>query len=189
MPTTSINIGNGLSPSIELIGDWDKADKLLRTQLPLAVKTGSLSGRKSAAEKIKKLIKKNIDRNGPPSVYWPKYSIGYEKLKARLGGNIDSMYRLSDTYYNNIKVNIRGTNVNVGLPKGIRGKRGKNPLTLGQIAIILERGSAAHNIAARPLWRPTFKEFGGKKRVAYHIVFHIRRDLFLLTGLKAKIMI
>lgn len=187
MPTQNINVGSGLTPEVSLFGDWDKLNKAL-SQLPIAVSIGAHSGKLAAAEKIQTLIKKNIRNGGPAGTRWPEYSTLYKKKKAAKGGNLERKWYFTGTYYNNIKVIDKGMNVHVGVPRGVRGRVNKNnPLTLGQIANILERGSAAHNIQARPLWRPTFKEFGGKARVKYHIVWHIRNSVYAMTGLKAKI--
>lgn len=189
MPSTRINTGSGdINPTIELLGDWDKASRLLSRDLPLAVAIGTEQGRISAAEKIQALLRANIRNNGPKGIYWPAYSIKYEEKKSRKGGNIDNKLRWTNTYYNSIKVIRDNKGIHVGIPKNIKSKvNKKNPLPIGRIAVILERGSYAMNIPARPLWAPTFKEFGGKQRIAYHIVFHIRKNIYLLTGLRAKV--
>lgn len=187
MPTQNINVGSGISPEISLFGDWDIALKAL-SKLPIAVAIGTQSGKLAAAEKIQALVKKNIRANGPQSIKWPDLGEKYAKNKAAKGGNPERKWYYTGTYYNNIKVIEKGKDIYVGVPRGVRGRvNKKKPLTLGQIANILERGSAAHNIKARPLWGPTFKEFGGKKRVQYHIMWHIRNSIFMSTGIRAKI--
>lgn len=185
MPTTNINVGKGqnLTPDITLVGDWDAALKLIGYNLKPAVLLGARNGQIAAAEKIQSIVKANIRRGGPEGTYWPSYSYLYEKKKAKKGGG-DKFWRWTDTYYKSIEVNKKGPNITVGVPKYERGRVNKNPLTLGQIATILERGSKANNIAARPLWGPSFKQFGGKTRVAYHINFHIRKQIFLATGMR-----
>ena len=187
MPTQNINVGAGLVPEISLFGDWDKLTKAI-SQLPIAVAIGAQSGKIAAAEKIMSLIKKNIRRGGPAGTRWPEYSEKYKKRKAADGVNVDRKWHYHGTYYNNIKVITKGNSTFVGVPRNVRSRvNPKKPLTLGQIANILERGSAAHNIQARPLWNPTFKEFGGRARVKYHIVWHIRNSVYAMTGLRAKI--
>lgn len=187
--STNISVGNNLVPAVELIGDWDKVQSLL-SQLPLAVKIGSKAGQLSAAEKIKDLVRKNIRNRGPEGVHWNRYSMRYEARKIRLGGDVSKFYRLTDTYYSNIKViNSNSGKIMVGLPRGIKGRVNSKPIDIGTIARILEHGSEAHNITARPLWAPTLKQFGGKKRVAYHIVYHIRSTVYAMTGLRAKVNI
>lgn len=180
MATTNINVGLG----IKLEGDWAKALALIgRNDLAIAVVAGTKQGQLASANKIKAIVKQNLRRGSAPNVYWPDYSYQYGNRKARLGYG-DKKWRLTDTYYKAITVMDRGTTVSVGVPKNAKGKFNKNPLTLGAIANILERGSKAHNIAARPLWRPAFKQFGGKARVAYHINFHIRKAIYLSSGIR-----
>lgn len=187
MATTNINVGKGLTPSIELLGNWGRVTKLLNGELQSAVLLGTRQGQISSANKIVKLAKKNIRRNGPPGTYWPRYSIGYEKAKARMGGNIDKKYRLTNTYYSNIRVIDKGAMIMAGLPSNVRGKANpKRKKTLIEIAHILEYGRASKNIAGRPLWRPTFREFGGKARVASHILFHIRVNVLALGAIKSN---
>lgn len=183
MPTQNINVGKGLVPSISLEGDWDAAVKLIGYNLTPLVLLGARKGQIAAANKIKAMVKSNIRRGNAAGTYWPDYSYQYGNKKARMDGG-DKKWRYTDTYYKSITVITRSTNVFVGVPRNAKGKVNENPLTLGAIANILERGSKAHNIAARPLWGPTFKQFGGKKRVAYHINFHIRKEIFLATGLR-----
>jgi len=189
MPTQNINVGSGLIPEVTLFGDWDKLTKALN-QLPIAVAIGANSGRIAAAEKIVSLIKKNIRAGGPPGTRWPDYSQAYKEKKEAAGANTDRKWYYTGTYYNNIKVVNKGLSTYAGVPRNARSKvNQRKPLTLGQIANILEKGSAAHNIQARPLWKPTFKEFGGKARVKYLIIWHIRNSVYLSTGLRAKVSI
>lgn len=187
MPTTNINTGLGqnLTPVISLEGDWDKAVKLIGTGLlSRLVLIGARKGQMAAAEKLKQMIKSNIKRGGAQGTYWPGYSLQYGERKSRKGGG-DKKWRWTDTYLKSVAVINRDGKISVGVPAYARGRvNQKNPLTLGQIAVIMERGSRAHNIAARPLWRPTLKQFGGKKRIAYHINYHIRKEIFLATGLR-----
>jgi hypothetical protein len=183
MPTQNINVGNGLVPSIQLEGQWEEALKLIGYNLTPLVLLGARKGQAAAANKIKAMVKSNIRRGNVQGSYWPGYSYQYGNRKSRQGFG-DKKWLMTGTYYRSITIINRNTDVFVGIPRNAKGKVNNNPLTLGAIANILERGSRAHNIAARPLWGPTFKQFGGKKRVAYHINFHIRKELFLATGLR-----
>lgn len=186
MATLNQNVGlhQNLNPTIELIGDWDKANALLNGQLQLAVAIGAKKGQLAAAKKIQALVKKNIRLQSAGSGSWREFSTAYAKRKAKSGYG-DDKWKSTGQYYRNIKVMDRGLNVFVGVPRGIKGKVNKNkPLNLTSIANILERGSAANNIQARPLWKPTLREFGGKARIAYHINYHIREQIYLATGLR-----
>jgi hypothetical protein len=185
MPTTNVNVsGQGIIPEIKLEGDWAKALQLIGHDLSALVLKGAYNGQVAAAEKLKVIVKNNIRSGGPQSIYWPNYSLMYGERKAKAGAG-DKKWRYTDTYYKSITVTKHSMNkVSVGVPKNERSKVNQNPLTLGQVAVILERGSRVANIAARPLWGPSWKEFGGKKRVAYHINWHIRKILFEATGLR-----
>lgn len=185
MATTNINVGLGqnLTPDIKLEGDWDKARALFGGQLQAAVLIGAKKGQLAAAKKIQALVRKNIRLQSAGNARWPDHSEAYAKRKAAKGWG-DQKWKSTGQYYRNIKVMDRGTNVFVGVPRGAKGKVHEDALNLTEIANILERGSAANNIKARPLWRPSFREFGGKTRVAYHINYHIRQEIFLATGLR-----
>lgn len=185
MPTTNVNISSqGLVPEIQLEGDWAKALQLIGHDLAPLVLKGTRNGMIASAEKLKTVVKNNIRSGGPQSVYWPDYSLQYGQRKSKNGGG-DKKWRYTDTYYKAITV-VRhpGGKISVGVPNNERSKVNNNPLTLGQVAVILERGSRVANIAARPLWGPSFKQFGGKKRIAYHINFHIRKTIFEASGLR-----
>lgn len=186
MPTQNINVGKGLNPQIELFGDWNKALALFNG-LPLAVTTGAQIGKLAAAKKIQAMIKKNIRSGGPANVHWQELSANYQRVKSSKGGDPNKKWFFKGTYYKNIKIIQKGDDVYVGVPARVRSSHGKRPLTLGQVANILERGSAARGIPARPLWGPTFREFGGKRKVAYYIVTNISRQVFRTTGYRPQI--
>lgn len=187
MPTQNINVGRGLNPEVELFGDWDKALNVFNN-LQSSITIGSRLGKLAAAKKIQALIKKNIRANGPPGVHWPALSTEYARSKKSRGGDPNKKWFFSGTYYRNIRIIEKGKNVYVGVPARARSTvNKKKPLTLGQIANILERGSAARGIEARPLWGPTFREFGGKRRIAYHITWHISNQIYLTSGFRPQI--
>ena len=187
MPTQNINVGKGLTPGIKLIGNWDGVQELIDS-LPVAVVSGAKMGQLTAAKKLKTLVKSNIRKGGPEGTHWPQYSPAYLKRKLKLGGNPDKKWRLTDTYYKSINITYSGNNIFVGVPRNVRGKIGKKPLTLGQIANILEKGSHVAGIQARPLWGPTLKQFGGKRKIAYYVTQGIRTSLSAISaGRKFKI--
>ncbi len=187
MATQNINVGKGLNPEIELFGDWNKALRMF-DQLPVAVNTGYELGSVRVANDIRRIVRKNIKSNGPPGVHWPALSLAYQQFKKRKGGDTNKMWNFKGTYYKNIKVIHKKGAIYVGVPAYKRGTvhKSKN-LTLGQIANILERGSAESGIRARPLWKPSFKEFGGKPKTQKVIVRAIRDHVFLLTGVRPRI--
>lgn len=179
---------SSLNPMVTLVGDWDKVNQFLFA-LPTLVTEGATKGSVVSAEKIIRVVKRNIRNNGPDGTTWPEYSQRYAERKASMGGNTDKKWRFNNTYYESLSVVRSGRNVYAGVPprkrSTVNSKSGKT-LTLAQVAKILENGSAAKNIQARPLWRPSFKQFGGRRRIAYHINWHIRQNIYIATGLRIK---
>jgi hypothetical protein len=183
---TNINIGKGLNPQIRLIGEWDLTNQFL-TNLPLVIKEAEINARRSIAERVVKTVKKNIRNGGPQGTNWPDYSDKYSKWKSRKGYNVNRKWRLTNTLYNNIRVLEYNKQVVAGLPRNKYGKRynGKqSKITLIEISNILERGDSARGIRARPLWKPSFREFGGLVKVEYLMKFYLRRELRLAYNLK-----
>lgn len=193
MARTNINVGgnidlSNLSPEVELTGDWEKASAFIN-KLPLAVAIGVENGKMAAAEKLLTMVKANIRKGGVQGYHWPPLKEEYLKNKLKKGGD-SSIWRYTSTYYDNIQIIKRGNNIHVGVPARMRGKvNSEKPLTLTQIGNILENGSSAAGIAARPLWGPTLKQFGGKYRVNNHIVWHIRNTIFAMTGVRASVSV
>ena len=187
MATKNINVGKGLLPEIELFGDWGKALNLFN-ELPLAVNSGALEGKLKAAKRIREMVRRNIKSNGPPGVHWPELSKNYKTHKKNKGGDPNRKWFFKGKYYKNIRITEKGNDVFVGVPARMRGSQGKDPLTLGQIANILERGSSVRGIQARPLWGPTFKQFGGKRKVSIYITRNISNRVYLTTGVRPKIL-
>lgn len=184
MPITR-KIGHNLSPTVELSGDWIKA-KLLLSSLPSSVKEGSENGRRAAANQLKRIVRRNIRNNGS-SLGWVPLSSSYKKKKASKGFSPDRIYYASGTYYNNIKIWEKGDRIYVGLKGRVKSNSSPNRLTIGKIARILEYGSPSRNIPARPLWAPSFKQFGGNKRIKGYMTWHIRNVIKKSTGISPKL--
>lgn len=184
---TNINVGRGLNPKVDLFGDWDKALRMFNT-LPVVVNASYELGAMKVAKDIQREVKKNIRNNGPPGVHWEPLSPAYMKFKKKRGGDTNKMWNFKGTYYKNIKIIHKRGAIYVGVPAYKRGTVHKNSnKTLIQIANILERGSHANNIKARPLWKPTFKAYGGKPKVAKVITRTMRDHIFKLTGVRPTI--
>ena len=178
----------GSALKVELFGDWDKTKRVVNN-LERAIAIGSLAGQQSAANKIRELVRKKIRDNGG-SKYWPAYSDKYRKFKAKnKPGKAGSMLRYTDTYYNNIITWQSGAKIHIGLrPRMVvpsTDGKSKN-ITLHELAQILEYGSSARGIQARPLWGPVGKEFGGD-RVKALMIWHIRNAIRIRTGVSPKI--
>lgn len=187
--STTRQLGSPDSLQIELFGDWKKVENLVN-KLEGAVAAGAILGRESASRKIYNLVRKKIRENGG-NTNWPSYSEKYQKWKNEVSTNrANSFYRLTNTYYKNISIWHEGMKSYIGLKPHIKvvsitGK--KKSITLHQVAQILEYGSTKNNIKPRPLWGPTYKEFGGRQKVNALIAYHIRTQIRIRTGVTAKI--
>ena len=175
------------SPQVELFGDWDKTKSLLNG-IESTIAAGSILGQKAAADKLLKIVKKNIKENGG-SIGWPPVSDKYARLKKSMGYDPSNLLVLTGLYYRNINVWNKGFTYYVGVNKNIRNTKTGGKITLGQIATILEYGSVVRKIKARPLWRPSFKQFGGSARIKALMVWHIRNLIRTRHGISAKISI
>ena len=136
--------------------------------------------------KVVKAAKKCIETQRPPKgVSWPPLSEAYVDSM----GHDNRIYFKSGQYEESIdihkeKVEYYGSNKTgvryfVGLPNGTkkskpRHKR-KKYLTLQQVAKILEFGGG--KIPPRPLWRPLYEEFGGKKSIERYVKNAVVRQL------------
>ena len=148
---------------------------------------------KDAAERYGKNIVKEAKRcvsSGvpPKGVHWPPLSKRY--VEAMAGD--DRIYYKTGQYYESIgihKDNVYYTTgvlakqrYFVGLPQGkmkepARFKSSRPPLSLIQVANILERGSMDGDIPPRPLWKPLFDAAGGKERIRVFARNAIKRQL------------
>lgn len=176
--------GGALSFKVIPIGNWLKTSAFI-ADLSSMIAIGSARGQESAAKKLRKLIRQNIKNQGPPGVNWPSLSQNYSKIKGAEGYDPNKMLIRTGLYYRSIKVWSKGNNYYVGVKKGVRASGGKR--TVAWVAHLLERGSEVRNIKARPLWVPTFKQFGGNKRIKAHIVWHIANIIYLKYGVRVKI--
>lgn len=181
------NLGRHQVPEVTIkkFGDWEKVDKLLHN-FDATVLAGFKAGQYSAAKKLKKAVKRNIRENGG-SLGWQPLSYKYQEYKMELGFDPDRILYLTGTYYWNINIWSNGLTYYVGVKKGLRNHFTGGNITVGQIANILEHGSATKNIPARPLWFPTYRQIGGGNRVKALIVWHIRNQIRLQHGVSARI--
>lgn len=180
--TRKLHIPN-LTPTVELFGDWDRA-YLLVSGLDNAIKIGYSLAELSAAKKIKQIVRRNIRMNGGKT-YWEPVSDQYAEYKSRLGYDPTDLLVMTGLYYNSISIWKIGNATFIGLKGRTRSSGGD--LTLQQIASVLEHGSVVRNIPARPLWGPAWKEFGGRARLKGLIIWHIRNQINIRFGVKAKV--
>ena len=175
-------------PRVELIGPWIRTG-LFIADLDVLIAAGSMKGQESAAKKLKALTRKHIKQGFVPGIHWPALKPSYSKAKARDGYDGDRILYRTGLYHKSITTWSKGTKWYVGVKRGISASGGgKNSRrTVGWIDHILERGSAAQGIPARPLWVPTFKIFGGNKKIKSIIVWHIASLIYMKHGVRAKI--
>lgn len=177
----------GFQPKVELFGDWDKTTKAF-INLPNAIKLGSQLGKNAALKELEKQIKANIRSNGG-SLGWKELS--KRTLKNKEGSKYPtSILRMTGLYYRSITrwTNPATNTTYLGVkPRTYYPKKGASGLTVNQVANILENGSASKNLPARPLWKPTFKRFGGNARIKGYMIWHIRNQILLQCGVRARV--
>lgn len=185
MATNVTRVIPNIVPEVELYGDWDKVKHLLGG-LDEAIAIGVDKGQLSVAKKILAIVRKNIRENGG-SLGWPPVSYKYERWKTKKGYDPKNLLFLGGTYYRSIIIwNARGRYY-VGVKRGTRNPISKGKLTVGQIANVLERGSEKRKIPPRPLWAPSFKQFGGTKRIKEIIIWHVGNEIRNRLGVTAKV--
>lgn len=171
------NGGGGINPQIELVGEWGKAMSLINgNTLSAAVISGAHLGQVKAAKQIVKMVKQNINRGGVPGTFWPSLSPSYVAQKTRKGGS-SKVYVYTSQYYNSIGVIVKPRGVFAGVPRWAKGRANKNPKSLGKIASWLEYN--------RPLWGPTFRQFGGKAKVGLYVTVEIKKNLLALSSVSS----
>lgn len=156
----------------------NKADKLIKST-PKILNDAYKIAATVYAERIEKMAKYCITHGMPPrgsGVSWPPHSANTVK---RLGAH--TLLFWTGQYRNYITVLKRGKSVAVGVPPGMRkwkkGDANPNPLTLSQVAKILEFGTIDGKIPARPLWRYLWPTVGGKESYKKELVQQIRKQL------------
>lgn len=175
----------GYKVEVELLGDWMRTRALING-LSSAVKAGTRAGQRSAANKLLRVIKRNIRENGG-SIGWPPLSARYEKSKLSRGGRSNNLLVMTGLYYRSIHTWNRGNNYYVGVKKRLKHPGSKGRLTVAQIATVLEHGSESQKIPARPLWRPSFKQLGGTKTIKGLILWHVREEIYRRYKVRPKI--
>ena len=139
--------------SVRLYGDWSKARSIF----------GSLASRfqheiKKASgivtEYIDRVVTLHLDRQ---DLNWKPLSPEFLKFKRGHGYSTD-IYTMTASYRNSIAtwVSPDGFSCAVGVKRTALHAKSKRPLV--QLGYVLEYGSEAAGIPARPLWRPSFDE-------------------------------
>lgn len=169
-----------------------KAEKLIKETPQILWEAWRDAGERYGKEIVKK-AKECVLRGMPPKgVSWPPLSPKYIKV---MGGDTNIYYK-SAQYYEGIGVHRENMyyaksygggfarpRYFIGLPNGVlkwpaRYKANtRKPLTLQQVAYILEVGSSKAHIPPRPLWKPLFESHGGNKKIELYVKNAIKRQL------------
>jgi hypothetical protein len=163
----ALNLNNFTNQiKIELHGDWGRARHTLRT-LPLEMLEASVKAQETVARKYKKKLIHNMRTNR----FGYSLSPDYMFYKANKGGDPTKAGYWTGLYTQSIIIEKGRTRVNVRIREGIRysppdhGRKRSPKLTIDQIAIVLEKGSASRGISPKPFWRDTYLEMGGRRGI------------------------
>lgn len=171
---------SSLIPEIRVEGKWKEATILIDNIEPIILKSYNKAV-KSFSKEIIGIVKHCIINGIPPKgVHWAKHSPLTIK---RYGGH--HLLNLSGKYARVIGIYQYSKRTYIGVPLNLK-LGGKKKLTMGALARILEYGSNDGKIPGRPLWAPTLKMVGGKKKIAELIKTNIRKEIISITGLNAN---
>jgi hypothetical protein len=149
---------------VELDGDWVKLNRVVR-DLDRDIAQSAMEAQEAIAQKYKKALRKNMKENR----FGFQLSKAYSEFKAEHGGpNTPLIW--TRKYYNSIiiRTNKTGRLVQVTIKDSAyysgssHGASNRSIISVKEVANILEHGSNVHNITARPLWKLTFRDLGGK---------------------------
>lgn len=154
-------------------GPWEQA-KITLENMAQYIATSALAGQMSAAKKFKREIERNI-RNGGAKFGFQGLSTKTLQLKGQRGQPL-TMFNASRAYSKSIILQQTGQVVRVGIKPGARNTMPGSNLTIAQYATILEFGSS-RGVPARPLWKRTWKDFGGPQRIRNIMKWHLGNKL------------
>lgn len=155
----------------------EKADRLIQKTPKILTDAYTIAATKFA-ERLAKTARSCLAHGMPPrgsGVSWPPHAASTVK---RLGEH--TLLYWSSQYYHHIQVLKRGKHIAVGVPPGLHktrpdGWKSSSPLTLSQVAKILEYGSG--KIPPRPLWRYLWPTVGGQDAYRRELVQQIRKQI------------
>ena len=131
-------------------GDW-KAATLLAMNLKKDLKAAQEMSLKRFAVKGEAIAIGHIENQ---DLNWEQLDPKYKAAKERQGYS-DKIYVRTSTYFQNITSWVTDGKALVGVKRTVKNEDGES---VANIAKILEYGSKARNLKARPLWRPSWKE-------------------------------
>jgi hypothetical protein len=181
----NVTRGFNFNTEIRLTGGWPQTQRMV-DDLDQIIRLGVYRGKMSAAKKLKEIVKKHIRTSGG-SLGWAPLKDSTKEWKARKGYDSSRILYASGTYYRSIKVWSKGSKVYVGVKNNTYNPYSKR--TVGQIARMLEYGSIARSIPARPLWLPSFKEMGRNNKVKKLVLWHIRKEFRMRHGVTPRFSI
>jgi len=175
--------GQSFSVGARLVGDWNKLLLLTEEQQTQGKKTAEIGMNKSAEIYLAQL-KKNLKGGGGKFGY-DALSHEYQEKKSKAGLSV-KMFELTGTLISSVSI-YRTTRGNIAV--GIGDKKAQRPkvdgfgepgkITVGQYARILEKGRGASGKGgpqpARPIFKDTWIEIGGKKMVSRHVVKELKK--------------
>lgn len=160
---------------IEYEGDWKRVGPFF-DKLPAKIQKKVYRGQVRYSELYLKALKETINSQGTNiSPRWAPLGPGYEDTKASLFQRKPgvmygptNLWKLTGKAYKNIKIfkdpNNHTVQVGISRNEGVKNLQGN--LTVSQYVNILEHGSHSRNIAKRPLFGPTFRLLGGRKKLS-----------------------
>lgn len=170
-------------PEIKLYGNWLKAEEVIDKLAPQIQKGYDIAVNKFA-NRILTIVRKAIRTGTPPpggGVHWEP--LAPSTLKRYKNYPDHHLYHLTGLYGRSVGLFHYKSRTLVGLP--INKKRSsQGGLTLNELAKILEFGTggvgggkSSGTIPPRPLWAPSLKAAGGRKKLKQEIITEIRRQV------------
>ena len=171
---------DALIPDIKIEGKWKEATLLIDNIENIIIKSYNVSV-KSFSREIVNMVKHCIINGIPPKgVHWAKHA----PLTIKRYGK-HPLLNLSGKYARVIGVYKYNKRVYIGVPLNLK-LGGRKKLTMGALARILEFGTKDGKIPGRPLWAPTLKAVGGKRKLSDLIKTNIRKEIISITGLNSN---
>jgi hypothetical protein len=155
---------------VKKFGAWGKAFSLL-SSMSDKIDKGVQKGMKQIGLKGEQLAIKHLQSQ---DLGWQPLSKAYKRAK-EIGGFSDKILIRTSTLFQNIRSEVIDKKmVFVGVKREAKYADGSS---VADIATIMEYGSKAQNIPARPLWQPTQKE----------LIEWIKKENIILKNVKKEL--
>lgn len=190
MASNKISITVPQMPQVEvkIYGEWQKVTNLING-MPDAVLTGYRIGSNKSAKAIIRIVKRAVKTGLPPKgATWPALA------KSTISAHGEhKIYSLKGHYGKAIGIREYKGRIVMGVPINMKVPGAKGSITMNQLGIILEHGTklsgegdGRNDIPPRPLWAPSFQEFGGKEKLKKVILREIRSSIISKFNLTAN---